>query len=163
MWSLVSPVIIAKKVVVNSPYFMSIHAAQNNIGEGYGALILPLLTPSCVVLGSGTVAFCNLHLPYTDRYVYHIVYSQHFLIECVLLFFFLQRQEKCLKVIYFITVKWRIGKKKRNARFNVLVTLALNFLLWLLAGAALSRCPVFKSSILLVNVLLVWLGLHSIL
>ena len=33
-------------------------------------------------------------------------------------------------------------KKKRNAEFNVLVTLALNILLWLLAGAALSRCPV---------------------
>ena len=149
-----SPVIIAKKVAVNSPYFMSIHAAQNNIGEGDGALILPLLTPSCVVLGSGTVAFYNLHLPYTDIYVYHIVYSQHFLIECVL-FFFLQRQEKCLKVIYFITAKWWIGKKKRNAGFNVLVTLALNILLWLLAGAALSRCPVFSSSILLVNVQLV--------
>ena len=82
-----SPVIIAKKVVVNSPYFMSIHAAQNNISEGDGALILPLLAPSCVVLGSGTVAFYNLHLPYTDIYVYHIVYLQHFLIECVLLFF----------------------------------------------------------------------------
>ena len=46
-------------------------------------------------------------------------------------------------------------KKKRNAGFNVLVTLALNILLWLLAGAALSRCPVFSSSILVVNVQLV--------
>ena len=46
-------------------------------------------------------------------------------------------------------------KKKRNAEFNVLVTLALNILLWLLAGAALSRCPVVCSSILLVNVQLV--------
>ena len=46
-------------------------------------------------------------------------------------------------------------KKKRNAGFNVLVTLALNILLWLLAGVALSRCPVFCSSILLVNVQLV--------
>ena len=76
-----SPVIIAKKVEVNSPYFMPIHAAQNKIGEGDGALILPLLTPAGVVLRSGTVAFCNLHLPYTDIYVYHIV-------ECILLFFF---------------------------------------------------------------------------
>ena len=127
---------------------MPIHAAHNNIGEDDGALILPLLTPAGVVLRSGTVAFCNLYLPYTDIYVYHIV-------ECILLFFFLQRQEKCQKVIYFITAKWRIGKKKRNAGFNVLVTLALNILLWLLAGAALSRCPVFCSSILLVNVQLV--------
>ena len=76
-----SPVIIAKKVAVNRPYFIPIHAAQNNIGEGDGALILPLLTPAGVVLRSGTVAFCNLHLPYTDIYVYHIV-------ECILLFFF---------------------------------------------------------------------------
>ena len=46
-------------------------------------------------------------------------------------------------------------KTKRNAGFNVLVTLALNILLWLLVGAALSRCPVFSSSILVVNVQLV--------
>ena len=88
-----SPVIIAKKVAVNSPYFMSIHAAQNDIGEGDGALILPLLTPSSVVLGSGTVAFCNLHLQYTDIYVYYIVYSQHFLIECAHLFFFFRARK----------------------------------------------------------------------
>ena len=81
-----SPVIIAKKVEVNSPYFMPIHAAQNNIGEGDGALILPLLTPAGVVLRSVTVGVCNLLLPYTDRYVYHIVYSQHFLIEYIHLF-----------------------------------------------------------------------------
>ena len=43
-------------------------------------------TPAGVVLRSGTVAFCNLHLPYTDRYSYHGVYSQRFLIECILLF-----------------------------------------------------------------------------
>ena len=92
-----SPVIIAKKVAVNSPYFMSIHAAQNDIGEGDGALILPLLTPSSVVLGSGTVAFCNLHLPYTDIYVYHIVYSQHFLIEYVHLFFFFRDKKNVKK------------------------------------------------------------------
>ena len=100
-----------KKVVANSPYFMSIHAAQNIIPEGDGALILPLLTSSSVVLRSGTVAFCNLHLSYTDRYVYHIVYSQHLLIECILLFFFLFGDKKN-EVIYFITAKWRIGKKK---------------------------------------------------
>ena len=96
-----SPVIIAKKEVVNSPYFMSIHAAQNNIGEGDGALILPLLTPSCVVLGSGTVAFYNLHLPYTDRYVYHIVYSQHFLIECIHLFLSSELQTKLTGKIFY--------------------------------------------------------------
>ena len=65
---------------------MSIHAAQNNIPEGNSALILPLPTPAGVVLRSVTVGVCNLHLPYTDRYVYHIVYSQHFLIECIHLF-----------------------------------------------------------------------------
>ena len=65
---------------------MSIHAAQNNIPEGNNALILPLPTPAGVVLRSVTVGVCNLHLPYTDRYVYHIVYSQHFLIECIHLF-----------------------------------------------------------------------------
>ena len=65
---------------------MPIHPAQNNILKGDGALILPLPTPAGVVLRSGTVAVCNLHLPYTDRYVYHIIYSQHFLIECIHLF-----------------------------------------------------------------------------
>ena len=50
---------------------MSIHAAQNDIPEGDGALILPLRTPAGVVLRSCTVAVCNLHLPYTDRYVLH--------------------------------------------------------------------------------------------
>ena len=64
---------MSKKVEVNSPYFMPIHAAQSNKPEGDGALILPI-TSSGVVLRSGTVAFCNLHLPYTDRLVYHIVY-----------------------------------------------------------------------------------------
>ena len=46
---------MSKKVEVNSPYFMSIHAAENNIPEGDGALILSLLTPSCVVLRSVTL------------------------------------------------------------------------------------------------------------
>ena len=64
---------------------MPIHAAHNSIPDGDGALILPLPTPAGVVLKSGTVAVCKLHLPYTDRYVYHIVYSQHFLIECIYL------------------------------------------------------------------------------
>ena len=77
---------MSKKVEANSPYFMSIHAAQNNIPEVDGALILPLPTPAVVVPRSSTVAVCNLHLPYTDRYVYHIIYSQLFLIECIHLF-----------------------------------------------------------------------------
>ena len=85
---------------------MSIHEAQNNKPEVNGALILPLPTPAGVVLGSGTVFVFNLHLTYTERYFYHIVYSQHFLIDCIYL---------------------------------------------LLSGAALSRCPFFSSSILLVN------------
>ena len=53
---------------------MSIHAAKNNIPEGNSALILPLPTTAGVVLRSVTVGVCNLHLPYTDRYVYHILY-----------------------------------------------------------------------------------------
>ena len=94
MLSLVLPVIMSKKVAVNSPYFISIHAAQNNIPEGDGALP----TPAGVVVRSGTVAVCNLHLPYTDRYVYYIVYSQHFLIECIhLICFFSAEQEKELQ------------------------------------------------------------------
>ena len=80
---------------------MSIHAAQNDIGEGDGALILPLLTPSCVVLGSGTVAFYNLHLPYTDIYVYHIVYLQHFLIECIYLFLSSEQEKAYLGNIFY--------------------------------------------------------------
>ena len=77
---------MSKKVEAISPYFMSIHVARNNIPEGDGAVVLPLPTPAGVVLRSGTVAVCNLHLSYTDRYVYHIVYSQHFLIGCIHLF-----------------------------------------------------------------------------
>ena len=88
MWSLVSFVIISKKVEGNSPYFMSIHAVQNNIPEGDGVLSVPLPTPAVVVLRSGTVALCNLLLPYTDTNIYHIVYSQHFLIECIHVFLF---------------------------------------------------------------------------
>ena len=79
---------MSKKVAANSPSFVLIHAAQNNIPEGDGALIVPLPTPAGVVVRSGTVAVCNLHLPYTDKYVYHIIYLQHFLIECIHLFLF---------------------------------------------------------------------------
>ena len=39
---------------------MSIHAAENNIPEGDGTLILLLPTPAGVVLRSGTVAVCGL-------------------------------------------------------------------------------------------------------
>ena len=111
MLSLVSPVLMSRKVAVNSPYFMSIHAAQNNKPEGDDALIVPLPTPAGVVVRSGTVAVCNLHLPYTDTYVYYIVYSQHFLIECIhLICFFLQRKKRNSKVICFITTEGLIGK-----------------------------------------------------
>ena len=56
---------MSKKVEVNSPFFMSIHEAQNNKPEVDGALILPLPTPAGVVLRSGTVFVFNLHLTYT--------------------------------------------------------------------------------------------------
>ena len=78
---------MSKKVEVNSPYFMPIHAAQNNIPDVDGALISPLPTPAGVVLRNGTVAVCNLRLRCSDRYVYHIIYLQHFLIGCIHLFF----------------------------------------------------------------------------
>ena len=65
---------------------MPINAAQNNIPESDSALILPLPTPGGVVLRSGTVAVCNLHLPSTERYVYYIVYLHNFLIQCIHLF-----------------------------------------------------------------------------
>ena len=129
---------------VYSSYFMSIHEAQNNIPEGDGALILPLPTPAVVVLRSGTVAVCNLHLPYTDRYVYHIVYSQHFLIECIDLFLF-SEAEKFLAGNIFYNGRLPDWLIKPNTGFNVLLTPALCILLWLLAGAALSRGPVFNS------------------
>ena len=51
---------MSKKVAVNSPYFMLIHAAQNNIPDGDGALILSLLTPSCVGLRSVTLAVWDM-------------------------------------------------------------------------------------------------------
>ena len=66
---------------------MPIHAAENNIP------VRALPTSAGVVLRSGTVAVCNLvHLLYTDRYVYHIVYSEHFLIECIHLFLSSEQQ-----------------------------------------------------------------------
>ena len=72
MWSLVSLVILSKKGEINGSYFRSIHAAQNNIPEGDGALIFPS-TPAGVVLRGSTVAVCHLHVPYTKKYVYHFV------------------------------------------------------------------------------------------
>ena len=92
---------MSKKVAANSPSFVLIHAAQNNIPEGDGALILPLPTPAGVILRSGTVAVCNLHLPYTDRYVYYIVYSQHFLIECIHLFFSAEEEKEWQGNIFY--------------------------------------------------------------
>ena len=100
---------MSKKVKVNSPYFMSIHAAQNNIPEGDDALILPLPTPAGVVLRSGTVAVCNLHLPYTDRYVYQTVYSPHFLIECIHLFLSSEREKKRKGNVFNVCYKGRVA------------------------------------------------------
>ena len=84
-----SLVIMSKKVEVNSPYFMPIHAAQNNISESDGALILSLPTPAGVVLRSGTVAVCNLHLLYTHRYLNlsHCLFTTFSYTECIHLFF----------------------------------------------------------------------------
>ena len=153
---------MSKKEERNSPYFMPIDAAQSNIPEGDGALILPLPTPAGVVLRSGTVAVCNLHLQYTDRYVYHIVYSQHFVIECIHLFLSSNEPNILEGNIFYNgqVAEWEI---KPNAAFNVLVAPALDILLLLLPGAALSRSPVFSFLILLVNVQLVCLRSYRIL
>ena len=90
-----------KMVEVNSPYFMSVHAAQNNKPEGDGALILRLPTPAGFVLKSGTVAVCSIHLQLTYRYFYHIVYSQHFLIECIHLFFSSEKRKEVEGNIFY--------------------------------------------------------------
>ena len=92
---------MSKMVEVNSPYFMSVHAAQNNKPEGDGALILRLPTPAGFVLKSGTVAVCSLHLQHTYRYFYHIVYSQHFLIECIHLFFSSEKRKEVEGNIFY--------------------------------------------------------------
>ena len=100
MLSLVLSVIMSKKVAVNSPYCMPIHAAQNNKPEGDDPFIVPLPTPAGGVVRSVTVGVCNLPLPYTDRYVYHIVYSQHFLIECIHLFLFSEKRKELQSNIF---------------------------------------------------------------
>ena len=121
MGSLVSRVIMSKKVKVNSPYFMPIDAVQINIPESDSALILPLPTPAGVLLRSGTVAVCKLHLPYTERYVYHIVYLQHFLIECICLFLFSEELKHLEGNIFYNgrVANWQI---KPNGVFSVFVT-----------------------------------------
>ena len=57
MWSLVSPVIMSKEVEVNGSY---VNTAQNKNSAANGAQILSLVTPSCVVLRSVTVAVCGV-------------------------------------------------------------------------------------------------------
>ena len=78
---------MSKMLGVNSSYFVSIHAAQNYVPEGDGALILHVLTPAGVVLRSGTVAVCNLHLPYRDRYIYQLFIYNSFLLSSSICFF----------------------------------------------------------------------------
>ena len=92
---------MSKQGEVFSPYFMSIHAAQNSKPEGDDSLILPLPTPAGFVLKSGTVAVCNLHLQFTDRYVYEIVYSQHFIIECIHLFLSSEQEKELEGNIFY--------------------------------------------------------------
>ena len=57
MSSLVSPVIMSKKVEVSGSY---VNTAQNKNSAADGALILSLVTPSCVFLRSVTVADSGL-------------------------------------------------------------------------------------------------------
>ena len=87
---------MSKKVEVNSPYFIPIHAAQNNIPKSDGALLLPFPTPAGVVLRIEVVLSLFVTYIYhilTDN-VYHIVYSQHFLIECIHLFLSTELEKK---------------------------------------------------------------------
>ena len=59
-------------------------------------------SPHLLVLFSRSgIVVCNLHLPYTDRYVYHIVYSQHFLIECIHLFFSAEKEKQLEDNIFY--------------------------------------------------------------
>ena len=69
---------MSKKVEVNSPYFMPIHAAQNSVPEGVRALILPLPTPAGVVLRSGTVTVTYIYHILTDMFITLFI-LQHFL------------------------------------------------------------------------------------
>ena len=102
---------MSKKVEVNSPYFMSIHEAQNNIPEGDGALILPLPSPA------GVVPRIEVVLSLFVTYIYHILTDMFmtFFIHNIFslsasICFFLQTEKKKEKVISFITAEWLIGK-----------------------------------------------------
>ena len=83
-----------KKVEVNSPYFMSIHAAQNNIPEGDVALILPL--PRTLL-----VLFSEVVLSLFVTYMYHILtdmfitlFIHNIFLLSASICFFLQSEEK---------------------------------------------------------------------
>ena len=96
-----SPVIISKKVEVNSPYFLSIRAAQSNIPKGDGALILPPLH-TCWCCSSEVV------LSLIVTYIYHILtdmfitlFIHHIFLLNASICFFLQSEKKNGKVIYF--------------------------------------------------------------
>ena len=109
---------MSKRVEVNSPYFISIPAAQNNIPKGDGALILPLPTPAVVVLRIEVV------LSLFVTYIYHILTDMFitlfiqniFLLSASICFFFFQSNKKNGKVIKYIhvTVEWLIGKLSRT-------------------------------------------------
>ena len=102
---------MSKRVEVNSPYFISIPAAQNNIPEGEGALILPLPTPAVVVLRIEVV------LSLFVTYIYHILtdmfitlFIHNIFLLTASIFFFLRSKKKHFKVIYFITAEGLTGK-----------------------------------------------------
>ena len=89
---------MSKKVAANSPYFVLIHAAQNNIPEGDGALIVPLPTPVGVVLRSGMSLFVT--------YIYHILtdmfitlFIQNIFLLSASICFFFKSNKKNGKVI----------------------------------------------------------------
>ena len=85
-----------------------------------------------------------------------------FVIECIHLFLSSNEPNILEGNIFYNgrVAEWEI---KPNAAFNVLVAPALDILLLLFPGAALSRSPVFSFLILLVNVQLVCLRSYRIL
>ena len=91
---------MSKRVEVNSPYFISIPGAQNNIPEGDGALILPLPTPAVVVLRIEVVLSLFVTYIYhilTDIFITLFIYNI-FLLSASICFFF-QSNKKNGKVI----------------------------------------------------------------
>ena len=87
MSSLVLPVIMSKKVEVNSPFLCQYMQLKITYPRSTVRSFYP--SPHLLVLFSEVVLSLFLTYIYhilTDILIYHIVYSHHFLIECIHLF-----------------------------------------------------------------------------